>query len=43
MSSTGNILVVDDDPAVLETLSSALAPPYLVRTAESGARALDIA
>jgi two-component system response regulator YesN len=43
MASSGTILIVDDDPSVLEAVGAALAPPYEVLTARSAARALEIA
>ncbi|RPI10356.1 MAG: AraC family transcriptional regulator [Zetaproteobacteria bacterium] len=36
------VLVVDDDPAVLEALATALAPQYHVVTARTGAEALEV-
>jgi YesN/AraC family two-component response regulator len=36
------ILIVDDDPAVLEALSTALAPQFHILTAQTGAEALEV-
>jgi len=36
------ILIVDDDPAVLEALSAALAPQFHILTARTGAEALEV-
>jgi YesN/AraC family two-component response regulator len=37
-----SILIVDDDPAVLEAVTIALAPRYKVLTAEGGVKALEV-
>ena len=42
MLSPGSILIVDDDPAILEAVTVALVPPYKVLTAENGIEALGI-
>lgn len=42
MDPSGSILIVDDDPAILEAVSTALVPPYRVLTAENGVEALGI-
>ncbi len=36
------VLIVDDDPAILTSMSKVLSPSYMVRAANSGARALQI-
>ncbi|HSB71520.1 MAG TPA: response regulator [Candidatus Methylomirabilis sp.] len=43
MAPSESILIVDDDPAVCEALTSALAPQYRVLAARNGAEALEIA
>jgi len=40
---SGRILIVDDEPLVLEALATALSPPHHVITARSGLAALEIA
>lgn len=42
MAQSGTILIVDDDPSVLEAVCAALVPPYDVLTAQNAARALEI-
>ncbi len=42
MAVPGKILIVDDDPGILETLRTALSPPYEVYTARTGMEALSI-
>jgi len=42
MAVPGNILIVDDDPGVLEALRTALSPPHQVHTARTGMEALSI-
>jgi two-component system, response regulator YesN len=42
MAPSGSILIVDDDPAILEAVTTALVPPYRVLTAENGLDALGI-
>ena len=43
MAPSESILIVDDEPAVREALTSALAPRYKVLAARNGAQALEIA
>lgn len=42
MSASGRILIVDDDPPILEALSAALAPPYEVLRTQSGLTAFEV-
>ncbi len=42
MPAPGSILIVDDDPGLLQALSTALSPPHEVRTARTGVEALSI-
>ncbi len=42
MAPSGTILIVDDDPSVLEAVGAALEPPYEVLTAQTAATALEI-
>lgn len=42
MAASGSILIVDDDPAILEALAAALSPPHHVVTAQNGTRALEM-
>lgn len=42
MGSSGRILIVDDDPSLLEAVSAALDPPYAVLTVRTGAGALEV-
>jgi YesN/AraC family two-component response regulator len=42
MPAPGSILIVDDDPGLLQALSTALSPPHDVRTARTGVEALSI-
>ena len=42
MPSSGNILVVDDDPALIEALKATLVPPHKVFSARKGIQALQI-
>jgi YesN/AraC family two-component response regulator len=39
---SGRILIVDDDPLILEALTAALAPPYEVLRARTGSAALEL-
>ena len=43
MAPSGTILIVDDDPSVLEAVGAALVPPYEVLTARNATTALEIA
>lgn len=43
MAPSGTILIVDDDPSVLEAVGAALVPPYEVLTARNATNALEIA
>jgi YesN/AraC family two-component response regulator len=42
MAPAGSILVVDDDPAILEAVTTALIPRHKVLTAENGVKALEL-
>lgn len=42
-AESSDILIVDDEPLVLEALATALSPPHHVMTAQSGLTALEIA
>lgn len=42
MPGAGKILIVDDDPGLLESLHAALSPPHRVFTSRSGLEALEI-
>jgi YesN/AraC family two-component response regulator len=42
MPSSGRILVVDDDPALIEAVEATLAPPHRVFSAQKGIQALEI-